>query len=417
MQRKIDFLDKVIVITLFIFVAFSMFSISITEIACGLGFLAWLCRTQLTRTWADQSWPLGVPFTLFVLACLIAVAGAYDLSYSYKSLKKLLEIIIFFWVINCVREKRLRDSLIILLIASATFAGAHGIYQAWANGVSITLPESRVEGTMSVYMTFAGLLMMVGTLAISRALFKRPVELWLWPALGIISVCLLFTLTRQAWFGILGGVFFMLSILRKKVLFILPVIVIFLAIISTESVRLKIQKLTPPKDNSFAESLKFRVLRTLDGKDENLAIRLNLWKGGWEVFKDYPLSGCGFRCMDLVASQYPDPSGHIKRLRGMHNNFLQLAVDTGILGLFAWMGIWFCFFRLLYKKAMALEDKSHERWIVFGSAAAVLAFLMGGCFESNYYDSEVAMVLYFVMALPFSCSKRPLPFTSTKLGG
>jgi len=32
----------------------------------------------------------------------------------------------------------------------------------------------------------------------------------------------------------------------------------------------------------------------------------------------------------------------------------------------------------------------------------VFAFLAGGFFESNLYDSEVAMVLYFIMALPFS---------------
>jgi hypothetical protein len=32
----------------------------------------------------------------------------------------------------------------------------------------------------------------------------------------------------------------------------------------------------------------------------------------------------------------------------------------------------------------------------------VLAFLAAGFFETNFYDSEVAMVLYFIMALPFS---------------
>tara|TARA_B100000315_G_scaffold230025_1_gene240092 strand:+ start:120 stop:269 length:150 start_codon:yes stop_codon:yes gene_type:complete len=34
-----------------------------------------------------------------------------------------------------------------------------------------------------------------------------------------------------------------------------------------------------------------------------------------------------------------------------------------------------------------------------------MAFLAGGCFGSNLYDSEVAMVLYFIMALPFAGSK------------
>ena len=114
------------------------------------------------------------------------------------------------------------------------------------------------------------------------------------------------------------------------------------------------------------------------------------------------MTGCGFRCVDLVNSQYPDPTGHVARYRGMHNNLIQVAVDTGILGLTAWLGIWFCFFRFLYHKTIVLEKEDAERWVTLGSAAAVLAFLAAGFFETNFYDSEVAMVLYFIMALPFS---------------
>ena len=135
-------------------------------------------------------------------------------------------------------------------------------------------------------------------------------------------------------------------------------------------------------------------------------MRTNLWQFGWKVFKDYPVTGCGFRCVDLVHNQYVDPypyeHGSVRLLRGMHNNFIQIAVDTGILGLATWLGIWIGFFRFLYCKATNLKPDSSERWVVFGSAATVLAFLTGGIFETNFYDSEVAMLLYFIMALPFS---------------
>ena len=92
----------------------------------------------------------------------------------------------------------------------------------------------------------------------------------------------------------------------------------------------------------------------------------------------------------------------------MHNNFVQLAVDTGILGLSAWLGIWVFFFRLLYYKSFDLKSDSSERWIVLGSAATGLAFLAGGCFETNFYDSEIAMILYFIMALPFTSSHNKI---------
>ncbi len=153
-----------------------------------------------------------------------------------------------------------------------------------------------------------------------------------------------------------------------------------------------------------------RILAPFRGLDATFEMRTNLWQVGWEIFEDYPLTGCGFSCVDLVNNQYPDPlyekthdlHRSVKYLRGMHNNFMQLAVDTGILGLTAWLGIWVCFFRLLYHRAKAIKRDPQERWAIYGSAAAVLAFLAGGFFESNLYDSEVAMVLYFIMALPFS---------------
>lgn len=402
MERVLPILDKFIVASLFIFVSFSMFSISITQIACGLGGLAWLFRSYFVHS-EKQNWPLAIPFALYALACFVAVANAYDPSHSFVSLKKLFEILIFFWVINCVRDDRLRDSLALLLIIAASLSGLLGFYQAWENGITVL---NRIEGTMSVYMTFAGLLMMAGMISLARILFKRSREFWLLVPVAIIVTCLLLTLTRQAWFGFLVGLLFLGFIWKKKYFLITLALVILIGFTSSAEVKSSFQKLVLPKEDSYIGHIKFRIHRMISGNDYNFGVRLALWRGGWEIFKDYPLIGCGFRCVDLVNSQYPDPTGFVKRYQGMHNNFLQIAVDTGALGLTAWLGIWFCFFRLLYKRVSAIEGESNSKWIVWGSAAAAISFLAGGAFETNFYDSEVVMVLYFIMALPFSGSKH-----------
>lgn len=409
MEKLIPVLDKVVIVTLFVFVAFSMFSISVTQIAFGLGGVAWLLRTQLTDEWKSQRWPLGLPIILFVLACLVAVIDAYDMSYSYGSLKKLFQILIFFWVINCVRENQLRDSLIRLLIVSATLAGLYGFYQAWTSGVSLF---NRVNGSMSIYMTFAGLLMMVGLIAFARVLFERPVKAWVFAAITIICGCLILTLTRQAWFGFLLGLCFLGFVWRKKFFLIATGLVLILAVTTTTLTNIKVpDNLDRPESNApIVDQVKYRLWGIVSGVDETFDIRLALWQGGWEIFKSHPLTGCGFRCVDLMNTHFPDPTGFVKRYRGMHNNIVQLAVDTGVLGLITWLGIWVGFFTLLYKRSIKAEDP-HERSIIFGSTAAVLAFLAGGFFESNFYDSEVAMVLYFVMALPFCEIRLPLSFS------
>ena len=408
MEKSLPVIDRALIATLFLFVIFSIFSISVTQIACGIGGFLWLLRTHLTGTWKNQRFPLGIPFLLFVLACLIAVIDAYDISYSYPSLKKLLEFLIFFWIINCVKNNRLRDQLLLVLITSATLAGLFGLYQAWETPVTIA---SRVEGTLSVYMTFAGILMMVGLLALARFLYEHPKEIWLLPCLGVILACLLFTLTRQAWLGFIIGATFLISIKKGKPFLILIISIFVIVFVFKDSIRSKIMDvrlaINQKSEAPFTKNLIFRIQSTLEGGvGDTFSHRVSLWKGGWEIFKDHPLTGCGFRCVDKLHSKYPDPTGWVKRLRGMHNNFIQLAVDTGVLGLFTWIGIWFYFFLMLYKRLVALDGDPNEKGIILGSAAGSIAFLTGGFFETNLYDSEVAMTLYFLMALPFSGSQN-----------
>jgi O-antigen ligase len=400
MKQSFPVIDKILILTLFLFTASSMFSISISQVSAGVGGFFWLLRTHLTDTWKEQRWPLGIPFVLFVLACLIAVVNAYDVNYSYKSLKKLLEFLIFFWVLNCVRENNLRNSLSLTLIASATVASLFGFYQVWQASLSQPQILIRVEGTLSTYMTFAGLLMMVEILALAHVIFGQPVQKLIWISIGIILYCLLLTLTRQAWLGLTVGILFLIFYWRKKIFLFVPFIFMAIFLLSPDKVKKRVLETTTP-------CLTYQECQANKSTTNwELAMRTNLWQFGWKVFKDYPVTGCGFRCVDLIHNQYVDPYPHehgsVRHLRGMHNNFIQIAIDTGILGLATWLGIWASFFRSLYRKASNLKRDSSERWIVFGSTATVIAFLTGGFFETNFYDSEVAMLLYFIMALPFS---------------
>jgi len=235
-------------------------------------------------------------------------------------------------------------------------------------------------------MTFAGILMLAGLMTLGRFLLREPRENWLGVAVFLIIVCLLLTLTRQAWLGFLTGLVFLVFVWKTRLLWGIPVLLALALLLSPAGVKERIHSMADLSDWTYQS-------------------RLALWQGGWQVFKDYPLTGCGFRCMDLVHTDYPDPTGYIKKYRGMHNNFVQLAVDTGLLGLTAWVSIWACYFLALFRKTRDPEKNSSGGWVIHGSAAAVLGFLAGGIFEVNFYDSEVAMLLYFIMALPFAAEK------------
>ena len=74
----------------------------------------------------------------------------------------------------------------------------------------------------------------------------------------------------------------------------------------------------------FILHFKQRIKSSVSGKDTNFEMRKALWRAGWEIYKDHPLTGCGFRCVDLLHNQYPDPTGYVKKLRGCTTTFFSL---------------------------------------------------------------------------------------------
>jgi hypothetical protein len=87
----------------------------------------------------------------------------------------------------------------------------------------------------------------------------------------------------------------------------------------------------------------------------------------------------------------------------VHDSALQILVELGVAGLLAWLWIWAAFFteavRLLrWLPAAAIR----ERTLVAGSIAAIAGFLIAGMSEHNFGDSEVVMLAWMIMALPFT---------------
>jgi O-antigen ligase len=236
---------------------------------------------------------------------------------------------------------------------------------------------------MSVYMTYAGLLMLSLLVASGKLIFAPKEKKWLSLAVVLMAACLLLTFTRQAWLGVLAGIFFLIWFRKKSLLWFIPIVLGIIFFIS-------------PTD------IKQRIYSLSNLKDYNIKIRLALWEGGWLVFKDHPLTGCGFKCIDVVNQDYPDPTDNIKKLRGLHNNFIQLAVDTGLFGVISWISIWVVYFMTLYRRLISMAYNYAYRRDTMASAAAVIGFLVAGLFETNFYDSEVSMLMYFIMALPLT---------------
>lgn len=374
-------LETINKLSLLIFVVFSMFSISITQISFTLGALSWLMKVHLTQSWKEiTGTPVGISILAFCLACILATTSSIDIDSSLKHLKKLFQFIIFFWVINTVRNSNQRDFLVKLIIIAGVAATLNGLTPILDNSFSIT---DRIKGTMSKESTFSGILMITGLIAMGRIIFCEKKEVWALSSMGVIAFGLLITLTRQAWLGFFIGTLTLLFLKNKKLLLIIPLIVGGILLVSPDSIRDRILSFKNIKGSSFQA-------------------RVSLWEGGWRIFKNYPINGCGFKCVDSIHLQYPDPSGYIGHHRGMHSNIFQLLVDVGIVGLVAWLSIWITYFVELYKRSRdSAKETINDSNVAFlmGSFSAVIGYIVGGFFETNIYDSEVSMLIFFIMGI------------------
>lgn len=384
-QKTVNF-DMIIHVFFILFIISSLVSISIAQISIGLAGIAWLSSLYIKGGIKGVKTHLGIPFLIFILASILSIITSIDIGMSLIHFKKLLQIFIFFLFLNNLKGLKEVSILVKILIIVAGVMSFYGFFQAVQNGISLS---TRVEGTMSIYMTFAGLLMLVDLIAISRVVFNPALkkEWWMPILIIIITSCLFLTLTRNAWIGLLSGVFVILFLKNKWLTLIIPLIIALLLIISP----LAISK---------------RISSTIDLKDPTNSERLYMWESGLGIIRDYPLTGCGFGCVKEVFPRYKIPEA-MKSHGGLHNNLLQIAADSGLIGLASWISIWVVY---LLKTLSVLRgigiDEKEKRSLVVGSFAAVAGFLTAGLFEVNFYDSEVCMLLYFIMSIPFVVGGR-----------
>jgi hypothetical protein len=201
-NHMVPALDKVIQFSLLTFIAFSMFSISVTQISFAIGAIASLLKTHLTKSWKElRGTYVGIAILCFCLACVLSISSSVDLENSLKLLKKIVQFIILFWVANAVQDEKQRDLLFKLVIVSGVASSLNGLLPILTP--KFISPESlygslRPVGTMAVPSTFAAIMMIVCSVTLGRFLFHKPKEYWVLGSLGVIGSCLLFSMTRQA---------------------------------------------------------------------------------------------------------------------------------------------------------------------------------------------------------------------------
>ena len=376
-----------------LFVVGLAFSITLSESVLFLLGLLWLWRFRDASARTALVFPLAGPVLALVGTTLLSAARSANPPASLVDAKGLLLLSILYVLVEALPDVDAADRFLTgLFLLVTAHAGLSVIQVALCPREPVSLPLlarffhrcDRAHGFFSIYMTLAGVLNLM-LLATLPRLFGRERRRWMLPAWVLSALGLALTLTRGAWLGFLAGATALSVVLRW-----------FWVLGAIGGVLLAALLLLP------AGSLEHRLRSLGDPKDPTARQRLYMWHSGLAIVRDHPLTGMGPGQVKAVFPRYAQPEAHRKTTSHVHSAPLQIAAERGLLGLAAWLWLWITFFvqsmRLLRRLGSAEGLASR---LVAGSLAAVFGFLVAGLFEYNFGDSEVVMVAYAVMVLPF----------------
>ncbi len=351
----------------------------------ALTLAAWLARGLARRDIRLPRSPIALPLAIFIAAGWFSLISPWNrveqhpewLSlYGVLELVKWVQILLIALVVAdlLATDRRRAWWLMGMLLAGGLLQAGVGIYQFGLRGNG---PDHfailggrfyRAYGTFEQPNPYAGY---IGTtlalaLGIAWGLFteisariRRRGWRWGWKVAGARGLALLgsgiacvgmgtalvMSWSRGAWLGFGAALVMMAMALPRRTRWgIMLVVVILAALIGLYRLGVLPPSLTE-RLTGFVQDVRFEDVRGVGINDTNYAVieRLAHWQAALDMWRYRFWAGVGLGCYepaypDFALINWPIPLGHA------HNYYLNLAAETGLVGLGAYLLLWGCVF-------------------------------------------------------------------------
>jgi O-antigen ligase len=255
--------------------------------------------------------------------------------------------------------------------------------------------EIAAGGDVGLYLRSGGLLnhwMVYGTVEILVvagllsfwSLYPEERRRW-WPVAALNALAIAFSLTRMLWACALLLLGIDLAWRRSRWLWALPLLPLAAYGLVPGAVRTRVRQSASLDYYSNQE-------------------RIEMWRVGWKMLKEKPLTGVGPGRVDKLYRSYLSPGDPVPAYHGhLHNNLLQLAAQFGLPAALAAVGFVGVLLRDLLRAARAAAGREAQ-FSVRVALLGLTGYLAAGFFDYTYGHSLGLILLAFAVLPPLLTS-------------
>jgi len=381
-------IDRLSWASIVLFTVLIIFSTALVQIMVGVLAILFCTRAVATGTLAFKTTPLDLPFLGFLFARVLSTLLSTNLSTSLPSLY--LEIVfygVFFLItqqVDITNQQRVQ-LLFRGLFAAAILASLIGIAK-YTLGLA-----PRAESTTSGYYTLGNYLTVVLAIVLFLGRTKEffpDRRVWVVVCL-VISVGILLTFNRLHWVAMFLLYLYVGFTSERKLLAAFAVGVALLFVFSENLL------------SRFSDLL--NIASHTSGRDV-------LWKGAWLIADQHPFLGFGPRTFNeifVLRDQLAD-----KGVGSWHNDYLQVYMESGLLGLgtLLWLIVSPFYFGVKCLRSGQLPD--HLRQLLKGLLASIAVMAVVG----GVLDILVSLLFRLILAvIAVTVTDYPLQQSDTTL--
>lgn len=352
--------------------------------------LAYFVKNVLVEHKQIKASFFGAIIGVYLLVAIIGTVTSYSFSGSLRDLGLHIGGLCYVFVlVNTIETKEDLNTLLTILMVSATLIALYGILQ-YFTGIEIAREwvdvESSPDISARVYSVFGNpnifseyLVMLtpigVGMMWQTKSIKKKPIF-----TLGVAAMLLAIPLTmaRGSWVAIaFAALAFVLMVDRRLLLFAIPIVIagVFL----------------------LPDAMMNRLLSIFNFADSSTVHRFKIYQQSFEVIRDNFLGGVGFGHMPF--KEVFETYSRTINMYHTHNTYLQTIGELGIGGLMVFITMMFTFVKYPILKLVKRTDDTFYRYIGAGIVAGLAGMMMHGMFESILYIPRIIYTFWMVIGI------------------